>query len=59
MSLAAQDRLLTAEDLAALPDDEQRLELVAGVLVAEPPASWMLAFPSYALGSHLPLRNPG
>lgn len=38
MAQAAQRRLLTAEDLLELPDDNLRHELVAGRLVSEPPA---------------------
>src|SRR2546426_5632139 len=40
MAQAAEDRLLTAEDLLTMPEDNLRHELVTGHLVSEPPASF-------------------
>lgn len=52
MNHAAQDRLLTAEDLIKLPDDDQKHELIQGNLTSEPPASYrhgLVAAQIYAL----------
>jgi Uma2 family endonuclease len=34
------DRLMSADELLALPDDDRRHELVAGSVVSEPPATF-------------------
>lgn len=39
--MTAQTRLLTYDDLVALPDDGKRYELIDGVLVEMPGPSWM------------------
>ena len=38
--MARPNRLLTADELLELPDDDRRHELVAGFVVSEPPASF-------------------
>jgi Uma2 family endonuclease len=38
--MALPDRLMSADELLALPDDSRRRELVAGLMVSEPPASF-------------------
>src|SRR5437867_8817436 len=40
MEPASQRRLLTVTDLLALPPDDRKHELVAGLLISEPPASY-------------------
>jgi Uma2 family endonuclease len=49
----AEDRLLTAEDLYDLPDDDQRQELVEGRVVSEPPDGAPHGFSVIRLGGHL------
>lgn len=40
MARAEEERILTADDVLAMPDDNLRHELVTGQLVSEPPASF-------------------
>ena len=41
--MASPNRLMTADELLELPDDDRRRELVAGFMVSEPPASFPFA----------------